>query len=62
MSNIKKWSDDKLSFDEITNENLVCKNCIFANEKGPVARCKKFNIKPNKVLLGGTCDEHKSQK
>jgi hypothetical protein len=61
MDEIKKWSDDKLGFQTITNENLVCADCEFAIPNGPTGKCEKFNIKPNKVLLGGDCDEYESK-
>lgn len=55
---IKKWSDDKLGFQEVTNNDLVCKTCTFALKDCPVGKCEKFAVKPNEVLLGGDCDEY----
>lgn len=59
---IKKWSDDKLGFKSVTNNDLVCKGCVYSNRDGPAGKCKKFAVKPNKVLLGGECDERKTEK
>ena len=46
----------------ITNNDLVCKDCgyRFPDSKvfGNTARCKKFTLKPTKVLKGGSCDEY----
>ena len=58
---IKKWSDDKLGFQSVTNNDLVCSNCKFAFADGPVGMCKKFDVKPNKVLLGGECNEYRKE-
>lgn len=56
----------------ITNEDLTCKDCRysyddtnpeknFKTEDGvtyaPTTVCEKFDMKPNKVLLGKECDE-----
>lgn len=59
---IKKWSDEKLGFQTVTNEDLVCNDCVSAIKKGPAGKCEKFNVKPNKVLLGGECDEYEKEK
>lgn len=49
----------------ITNNNLVCKGCVFAyddSEKlGNTSVCEIYTSKPNKVLLGGDCDEFKAK-
>lgn len=55
---IKKWSDDKLGFQPVTNDELVCKTCLFKANDSPVGKCQKYNVKPNKVLLGGDCNEY----
>ena len=57
----KKWESEKLGFQPVTNNDLVCHNCIFVNPNIPVGKCKKYPVKPNKVLLGGECDEHKTK-
>ena len=48
----------------ITNNELVCKTCIFAFDDtvklGNTSVCGKFKAKPNQVLLGGDCDEYKN--
>lgn len=55
----KKWETEKLGFQPVTNDDLVCHNCIYVNPNIPVGKCKKYQVKPDKVLLGGECDEHK---
>ena len=59
---IRKWSNDKLGFKSVTNDDLVCKDCKYANDINPVGRCMVFTVKPNKVLLGGECNEFKNKK
>ena len=58
---IKKWLDDKLSFQTITNEDLVCKDCKSVIKNEPTGKCEKFDMKPNKVLLGGECVEYENE-
>lgn len=62
MAGIKKWSDDKLSFNEVTNNGLVCKDCAHKCDECPVGKCAKYNVKPNRVLLGGKCDEYEKDR
>jgi hypothetical protein len=47
----------------ITNDELVCKDCIYRGGKNmPTGHCdvyrKDVTRKPNKVLLGGDCEYH----
>ena len=45
----------------ITNKELVCKDCKHKYDDskvlGNTSRCEMYESKPNKVLLGGNCDE-----
>lgn len=58
----EKSKKDKLKFNRITNANLVCKDCIdclddskdFAN----TSKCLAYDLKPDKVLNGGNCEEY----
>lgn len=47
----------------ITNDDLVCKDCAFklddSKKLGNTSQCEIFELKPNEVLRGGSCDEHK---
>lgn len=60
----------------IANVNLTCRNCIYAyddtqpeknytTENGiqyaPTSMCETYDVKPNKVLLGGECDKKKAK-
>lgn len=58
----KKFQKDKLKFDLITNDDLVCKDCRnrFKDKEipGNTSRCAKYKIKPDKVLDGGECIEY----
>lgn len=50
----------------ITNNDLVCKDCIYRLDDsvilGNTSRCKKYSWKPNKVSVGGECDEYKLER
>ena len=43
----------------ITNDNLVCKNCLFVYDDsvkfGNTSQCAIYASKPNAVLLGNAC-------
>ena len=60
----------------IANVNLACRNCIhvyddthpeknYTMENGvqyaPTSMCEMYDVKPNKVLLGGECDKKKAK-
>lgn len=49
----------------VTNDMLVCAGCEFAiddtNDRRNTSRCKRFPLKPTKVLLGKDCDEKKAR-
>lgn len=46
----------------IKAKNLVCKDCVFRlNDEvkiGNVSKCAVYESKPNKVLLGGSCNDY----
>ena len=50
----------------ITNADLICRDCIYRLDDsiilGNTSRCKRYPWKPDKVSLGGECDEYKSEK
>lgn len=58
----EKFQNDKLSFERITNDDLVCKDCRnrFNDEEMPcnTSKCAKFEVKPDEVLDGGDCTEY----
>ena len=61
----KKWKDEKLQFERITNENLKCKDCKFRYEDilifGNTSKCAKFEWKPLDVLNGGDCEAYEQE-
>lgn len=62
----EKFKNDKLKFELIKNENLVCKDCRKkyddTNMPCNTSKCEAFEMKPNKVLDGGDCIEYVSEK
>lgn len=58
----EKFKKDELKFRFITNDDLVCRDCRnrFKDEGMPcnTSKCAKYEVKPDKVLDGGECDEH----
>ena len=57
----EKFTKDKLKFEQIKNENLVCKNCRKkyddTNMPCNTSKCEAFDVKPDEVLDGGDCIE-----
>lgn len=60
----KRIVSEQQCMKRITNNDLVCKNCAFAFDDtvklGNTSVCEKFTSKPNKILLGGDCDEYET--
>ena len=58
----EKFKEDKLEFNQVTNEDLVCKDCTYVwpdnDITGNTSKCDMYSIKPSKVLKGGECDEY----
>lgn len=46
------WKEGELV--RVTEERMVCNDC--ANSTGEDAVCKKYELKPLKVLDGGECE------
>ena len=62
----EKFKNDELKFEQITNKDLVCKNCRKkyddTNMPCNTSKCEAFNMKPDEVLDGGDCDEYENEK
>lgn len=62
----EKFKNDQLSFTQIKNENLVCKNCRKKYDDTDMpcntSKCQAFAIKPDKVLDGGDCPEYEKER
>lgn len=57
---------EAMGFKRITNEDMVCKNCIYCWDDSKIygnsTKCDCFPIaKPNHVVDGGRCPYHKSK-
>lgn len=61
----EKFQNDNLSFGLITNDDLVCRDCRnrYKDEGMPcnTSVCEKYEIKPDKVLDGGDCNEYEKE-
>lgn len=62
----EKFKNDELSFKQITNEDLVCKDCKkkYDDTFMPcnTSKCEAFSMKSGKVLDGGDCNEYENEK
>ena len=59
----RKWENDCLQFNRITNNDLICRDCIFRLEDdvifGNTSKCEVFpDCKPDRVLNGKKCSEY----
>lgn len=59
----RKFQKDSMKMEQITNDDLVCKDCKskFSDKDLPcnTSKCTKFpKCKPYEVLGGGECDEY----
>ena len=58
----KRIESEQMCMKRITNNDLVCKDCIFKFDDsirlGNTSICEAYPVKPSKVLLGGDCDEY----
>ncbi len=52
MGENERGQDDPV-FEEISLENMCCKDCIY--NKGKVMECDKYSVKSDAVLEGGSC-------
>lgn len=61
----KRVADESRNLSRISNESLICKDCINRVDDsvhfGNTSKCLKLGLKPNKVLLGGECSEYEQE-
>ena len=52
--------NERLHFERITNNDLVCKDCIYrfndSETIGNTSKCEWYDTKPDKVLNGSICE------
>ena len=57
---IEKRIKSEQTMRRITNDNLICKNCLLRKDDtvifGNTSRCEQFPAKPVEVLIGGGCE------
>lgn len=62
----KRIASEQQCAKRITNNDLVCNDCVFALDDsiklGNTSMCQKYDLKPNKVLLGDDCDEYEQER
>lgn len=61
----KKIQSEAKATRRITNQDLVCKDCKSRFDDrikfGNTSACKRYDIKPNAVLLGKSCEEYEKE-
>lgn len=62
----KKFQNEKMKCERLTNNELVCKNCMFVlddtEDANNTYECNKYLEKPDKVLRGGECIDYKRKR
>lgn len=57
----EKFKQDELLLERLTNDQLTCRDCKlrYNDDELPcnTSKCEMFQVKPDKVLSGGECDE-----
>ena len=60
----EKFKNDDLKFEQITNKDLICKDCKKkyddTNMPCNTSKCEAFSVKPDEVLDGGDCIEYEN--
>ena len=56
----RKCQRDKLRFVRISNQDLVCRDCLYRYDDsmiwGNTSKCEMYEEKPSTVIDGGNCD------
>ncbi|MCR4589310.1 MAG: hypothetical protein K5668_00630 [Lachnospiraceae bacterium] len=42
----------------VTNEDLICRDCVYRLEGGDVMVCEKYDVKPDSVITDDSCEEY----
>lgn len=62
----EKFKNDDLKFEQITNKDLICKDCKKKYDDTDLpcntSKCEAFDMKPDEVLDGGDCIEFEIEK
>lgn len=45
-------------FEPVTNDDLICKDCVYRLEGKDVMVCEKYDVKPESVLTEDQCEEY----
>lgn len=61
----KRIVSEQKCMKRITNDELACKTCAYKYDDtiklGNTSTCEMYDVKPDKVLLGGDCDKYKKE-
>lgn len=61
----EKFKKDELKFEPIKNEDLICKDCQhkYNDNEFPcnTSKCEVYEVKPDEVLDGGSCNEYSKE-
>lgn len=59
MSLEKRIESEAKAIRRITNNDLICKDCIYkfddSKKFGNTSKCQAYKWKPSSILLGGNC-------
>ena len=50
--------DSEPLFEPVTNEDLVCKDCVYRIDGKDVMICEKYDVKLDSVIAEDYCEEY----
>lgn len=45
-------------FEPVTNDDLICRDCVYRLEEKDVLKCEKYDVKPDSVIAEDYCEEY----
>lgn len=61
----RKWEDEKVTAKRVTNDSLICKNCIYRFDDskffGNTTKCEAYERKPNEVFTKKMCEKYQKE-
>ena len=45
-------------FEPVTNDDLICRDCVYRLDGKDVLKCEKYDVKPDSVIAEDYCEEY----
>jgi hypothetical protein len=50
--------EEEAFLEPVTNEDLICRDCVYRLDGGDVMKCEKYDVKPDSVISEDDCEEY----